>query len=178
MTTNDSGPDGHEMDDCEMNDSGLDRRLDALTRFAEPGPANWTAIEARIRRRRHWPIVMPAGIAAAAVLSIVVLLVSLTGPTPAPSDGLADVMQAEARAMRVAASEMLVAPEFDDSPAALTTAWQENQRAISELEQGLLRNPTNRLLLEFLTEARMRQARLARLIGHEQTPTNERSMNL
>ena len=61
-------------------------------------------------------------------------------------------------------------------------AWQDNQQAIAQLEQALEQDPGNRMLLEFLTEARMRQARLVRSIdrndGHNQTLNNERSMNL
>jgi len=162
--------------DSAMEDSELDGRLNALTRVVDPAPANWDAIERRIRRRRR-PHAIWAGIAAAAVLGGVALVVSQIGPAPAPAGGIAETLHAEAQAMRASAPELPVVSEFD-SPAALMAAWQDNQQAIAQLEQALEHDPDNRTLLEFLTEARMRQARLVRSIGRNQTPTNERSMNL
>ena len=44
--------------------------------------------------------------------------------------------------------------------APLSEAWAENQTAIEELEAALERDPDNRLLLDFLAEARLRQVRL------------------
>jgi len=171
MTPNDSRPENSVMDDSE-----LDRRLDALTRIAEPPPDNWTAIERRIRKRR-WPKALSAGLAAAAVVAGIALVVLQIGPTPVSSGGLAETMKAEVQAMRVAAPETPAASDID-SPASFMAAWQDNQQAIAQLEQALEHDPDNRLLLEFLTEARMRQARLVRSIGLNQTPNNERSMNL
>ena len=84
---------------------------------------------------------------------------------------------AEVRAMRASAPEMPLTTNID-SPSALMAAWQDNQQAIVQLEQALEHDPDNRMLLEFLTEARMRQARLVKSIGRNQTPTNDRSMNL
>lgn len=164
MTNRDSRPD----------DGELDRRLDALTRVAEPPSGSWSVIERRIRKRR-WPGVLSAGFAAAAVLSGVALVVSQFGP--APAGGIAETMHAEVRAMRASAPEMPVSTDID-SPAALMAAWQDNQQAIAQLEQALEHDRDNRMLLEFLTEARMRQARLVKSISRHQTPTNERSMNL
>lgn len=162
--------------DSRIDDSELDRRLDALTRIAEPSVGNWNEIERRIGKRR-WPAMLWVGIAAAAVLSGVALVVSQIGPAPMSGDGLAEMMHAEVQAMRVAAPETHMS--FDaDSPAGIMAAWQDNQEAITQLEQALERDPDNRMLLEFLTEARMRQARLVRSIGRNQTPNNERSMNL
>lgn len=169
MTTND-----FRSGDSRIDDSDLDRRLDALTRIAEPPPGSWTAIERRIRKRR-WPVLLSTGIAAVAVLSGVVLVVSQFGPTPVPAGGIAETTRAEVQAMRVAAPEAPAVSDFD-SPKALMVAWQDNQQAIAQLEQALERDPENRLLLEFLTEARMRQARLVRSIGRNQTLNNERSM--
>lgn len=162
--------------DFRLDDGELDRRLDALTRVAEPPSGSWSAIERRIRRRR-WPGVLLAGFAAAAVLSGVALVVSQFGPAPAPTGGIAETMLAEVRAMRASAPEVPVTKDIE-SPAALMAAWQDNQQAIAQLEQALERDPDNRMLLEFLTEARMRQARLVKSIGQNQTPTDERSMNL
>ena len=175
MTSNETRTENPPMDDRE-----LDRRLDALTRVAEAPPGNWAQIERRIgKRRRSWAV--PAGLAAAAVLSGVLLVVSQSGPSPVLHGGIAETMQAEVQAMRVAAPEALAASDID-SPAAITAAWQENQQAIAQLERALEQDTDNRMLLEFLTEARMRQARLVRWIGRndgiKQTPNNERSMTL
>ena len=162
--------------DSRLDDSELDRRLDALTRVGEPPSGSWSAIERRIRRRR-WPGVLSAGFAAAAVLSGVALIVSQIGPAPTPTGGIAETTHAEVRAMRASAPEMPLTTNID-SPSALMAAWQDNQQAIVQLEQALEHDPDNRMLLEFLTEARMRQARLVKSIGRNQTPTNDRSMNL
>ena len=173
-------PDDSRTENSPMDDRQLDRRLDALTRTAEAPPGNWAAIERRIGKpRRSWAL--PAGFAAAAVLSGVALVFSQIGPAPPPAGGLAETMQTEMQAMRVAAPEAPAASSTD-SPATLMAAWQDNQQAIAQLEQALEQDPGNRMLLEFLTEARMRQARLVRSIdrndGHNQTLNNERSMNL
>lgn len=164
------------MDNSRIDDAELDRRLDGLARIAEPTPGNWTAIERRIRKRR-WTRALSAGLAAAAVLSGLALVVSQLGPAPVPPGGIAETMHAEVRAMR-ASAPAAPAVANTDSPAAVMAAWQDNQQAIAQLEQALEHDPDNRMLLEFLTEARMRQARLVRSIGRSQNPTNERSMNL
>jgi len=166
--------------DSRMDDAELDRRLGALTRTAEPVPANWAAIERRIGQRR-WRHLMPAGMAAAAVLTGVALVVSQIAPAPETAGTVARVMRAEVQAMRASAPETPAVSEVN-SPTALMAAWQENQAAIDQLEQALDRDPDNRLLLDFLTEARIRQAELARFLvrsdGREQPPNDERSINL
>lgn len=176
MTTNDSETGGSSMNEPRIDDSELDRRLDALVRVAEPPADSWSAIERRIQKRR-WSMAVPAGLAAAAVLCGVALVVSQLGPAPSHPGGIAEAMQAEVHAMRVAAPESPVVTDME-SPEALMAAWQDNEQAIDQLEQALERDPGNRLLLEFLTEARMRQARLVRSIGQNQTPNNQRSMTL
>lgn len=158
-----------------MDDFELDRRLDALSRSASVAPGNWAAIESRIHRRR-WPVARLSAIAAAAVLAGVALVVSQIAPEPVPSGGMAEAMQAEVQAMRASAPAPL-AVSAGDSPAALVAAWQENQQAIVQLEQAMEDDPGNRLLLEFLTEARMRQARLVRSASHHQT-LNDGSITL
>ncbi|MEX2498728.1 MAG: hypothetical protein WD397_07625 [Wenzhouxiangellaceae bacterium] len=155
-----------------MNDSELDRRLNALPREAEPAPGNWTEIDRRIRRRR-WPALA----AAVAALGGVVLIFLQPGFEPSSGSRLESLLSAEVVAMQAAAPEPL-AVAAPDSAEALMAAWQENQNAIAQLELALQRNPGNQLLLKFLAEARMRQARLTRSIGNETSPNNERSMNL
>lgn len=155
-----------------MNDSELDRRLDALPRSAEPAPETWAAIDRRIGRLR-WPALA----AAAAALGGLALIFSQAGFEPSSGSRLESLVRAEVAAMQAAAPKPL-AVAAPDSAKALMAAWQENQDAIAQLEQGLRRDPGNRLLLEFLAEARMRQARLTRSIGNGTSPNNERSMNL
>lgn len=142
-----------------LNDRELDRRLAALTREAEPGSDHWPAIERRIGARRRWGLPVAASAAAALVLAVAALRV--LGPESEPS-GAADlqaVVSAEARAMQASAPEQNAAIRAR-SPEALMRAWSDNQRAIEEIESALARDPGNPLLLEFLAEARLRQARL------------------
>jgi len=153
-----------------IDDLELDRRLRALARETDPPPAPWRAVRRRIRSRT-WPAA-----AAAAVVAGVALAASQLAFEPASSSRLESLVRSEAAAMRSVVPDRLpvAAP---DSGAALMAAWQENRAAIGQLERALERDPGNRLLLEFLTEARMRQARLARL-GKSTLPDNERSMKL
>lgn len=179
MTTNDSRTGNSSMSAARMDDDELDRRLSALMRTAEPPAENWTVIERRIRKRR-WPTALSTALAAAAVLSGVALVVSQivsVEATRTTGGGMAETVQAEVHAMRASAPVTPAGSDID-SPAAVMAAWQDNQQAIAQLEAALERDPDNRLLLEFLTEARMRQARLVRSIGHSQTPNDERSINL
>lgn len=140
------------MDDCE-----LDRRLAALTRDAEPGPANWTAIERRIRRRRL-PAFAAAGVAA---IGFGIMLVARVGTDGFDEGAARSVVQAEVRAMEASAPERAALLQLD-SPEGLMEAWQDNRQAIDELNRALERDPDNQLLLEFLAQARLRQARLVR----------------
>lgn len=179
MTSDDS-----RMEESPMDDFELDRRLDALTRVAEVPPENWRRIERRIRRRR-WTAIMPAAIAAAAFLSGIAVVVTQVSNTPAKSSLMARVTQAEVQAMRAGSPRMPQLSEIRadldaglDPTDSLIAAWAQNQAAIAELEQAIERDPQNGLLLEFLTEARMRQARLARRITQEQISPNQRSIAL
>jgi hypothetical protein len=61
--------------------------------------------------------------------------------------------------MRSAAAESFAVSRAEAS-GPLEEAWQDNQVAIEQLEQALQGDPDNPLLLEFLSEARLRQARL------------------
>lgn len=163
-------------------DRELDARLDALTRETEPDDRTWRRIERRIRQRRVVPLAATAavagiGLGAAIVVAIVSTIVATNvGPpsfdgTNVPRDRL--LVQAEVRAMAASAPDE-TALRHIDSPEELMQAWQDNRDAIRELERALERDPDNRLLLEFLSEARLRQARLVQ----QGMTTTERSMKI
>jgi len=154
----------------KIDDTELDRRLAALTREATPEEVVWSRIERRIRPR--WRL--PAGLAAAAVaVGIAAAIVTRHGPAGPVDDRMQIVVQSEVRAMAASAPEDTVLRRMN-SPDALLQAWHENREAIEELERALERDTDNRLLLEFLTEARLRQARLVQ----QGMTTMERSMTL
>lgn len=148
-------------------DAELDRRLAALTRSAEPASTSWSVIQARIERstesdqrarsRPFWPVAM----AAAAVLAAVAAVVWQVPRSPTLSEPAFDagrvLVQREAEAMRRTAPTVTGGLEVAPT---LAGAWAENQTAIEELEAALDRDPDNRLLLEFLAEARLRQVQL------------------
>lgn len=157
--TKDSETKDSKADDCQMDDCELDRRLAALTRDAEPAPANWTAIERRIRRRR-----LPALAAAAAGVAAIgfgIMLVARVDTNGFDEGAARSVVQAEVRAMEASAPEHAALRQLD-TPEGLMEAWQDNRQAIDELNRALERDPDNQLLLEFLAQARLRQARLVR----------------
>lgn len=141
------------------DDAGLDRRLAALTREARPRPEVWAGIEARIGRPRRRVWRRAAAVAAVGLVAVLVLQVMPgdkrdSGPT---ADAARRLVHAEAEAMR------RVAPTATGGLAEsvpLVEAWTDNQAAIEQLEAALIRDPDNYLLLEFLAEARLRQARL------------------
>lgn len=137
-----------------INDRELDRRLAALTREADPAPENWISIERRIRARR-WP----AALAAAVLLGVAALVVMQAGPDLGPSTGADAFVRDQVNEMRAAAPDARAVAMLDPAGSVMD-AWRENQAAIGQLEKALQRDPGNRLLLEFLAEARMRQARL------------------
>lgn len=142
-----------------LDDRELDRRLAALTRESAPGADHWPTIERRIQAPRRWGLPVAASAAAALVLAVAALRVVGPGPEPNEATDLQAVVSAEARAMQASA------PDETDvlrarSPEALMRAWSDNQSAIEEIEAALARDPGNPLLLEFLAEARLRQARL------------------
>ncbi|NKI35846.1 hypothetical protein HFP89_11795 [Wenzhouxiangella sp. XN79A] len=137
-------------------DAALDARIAALTRSAEPRQRVWTGIAERIRpvRRAGWPW------AAAAAVVLALAIVALQPDRERSSTGserALQLVQAEVEAMRRAAP-VVTADWLDERP--WTEAWADNQVAIDELEAALGRDPDNRLLLDFLAEARLRQARL------------------
>lgn len=137
-------------------DVALDLRIEALTRSAEPGDRVWTGIAARIEpaRRAGWP-----WMAAAAV--VLALAIAAVQPglqrSPTLSDLALQLVQAEVEAMRRAAPAFTTGWTDELSWA---EAWAGNQAAIDELEAALARDPDNRLLLDFLADGRLRQARL------------------
>lgn len=156
-----------------LSDPELDRRLAALPTESVPDPALWAGIEARLaprRRTRLWAVAASAGGLALALAALMPML---------QREPLADpgqiAIRAETRALQ--ALEPAVQPT-GISNAGLEGAWQDNQAAIAELEQALERTPGNRMLLDFLAQARLRQARLLGQAAAEDiipTPT-ERSI--
>lgn len=140
-----------------INDAELDRRLAGLPRAVDVPAAVWTRIERRIApRRRPWI----GSVAASVVLIAVAGLLVLSGPDKAgPADPEAVVIAAEVDAMRRSAPDpsALMAANLDQ---AWHSAWIENLAAIDELEKALERNPDNRLLMDFLARARLRQSEL------------------
>ena len=138
-----------------IDDRELDRRLAALTREIDVDESLWPAIERRLRPARRWPAAAVALITAVAIAGVFIAMPTIDRGAP-EGPGVA---QREAEAMRALAPEASAVSQIDASPA-LQQAWQENQTAIEQLEQALEADPDNRMLLEFLSEARLRQAQL------------------
>lgn len=151
-----------------IDDRELDRRLDALTSEVEADESLWPGIERRLLPARRWPAV--AAVVAALGLGFMFVALSLYDNAAVEH---ANVAQTEAAAMRSAAPGPLAVSSIDATPS-LLEAWHENQSAIEQLEHALDRDPGNRLLLDFLTQARLRQARLIR----QGLSTSERSITL
>jgi len=137
-----------------IDDHELDRRLAALRRQTPADESLWPGIERRLRRTRRWPAV--AAVIAAIGLGALFVAFSAFDHDTLQQPGFA---QREAEAMRAVAPDPVAVSQIDASPP-LMAAWRDNQAAIEELERALARDPDNRLLLEFLSEARLRQARL------------------
>ncbi|MBY6203870.1 hypothetical protein [Halomonas denitrificans] len=149
---------GTGSSDRGIEDSELDARLSTLTREAPPPASAWAGIAERIRPRRRGRHVRWGLLAAAAVLLVAVVVVRPPpDERPAGIDGGRILVAAETEAMRRVAPTV-TGGLIDTQP--LAASWAENQVAIDELEAALDRDPDNRLLLEFLAEARMRQVRL------------------
>lgn len=146
-----------------MKDMDLDRRLDALPRAADTPEALWPAIERRIthRSRQRWL----TGIAAAVVMTVLAALIANNFRDFRPPDLTttvslaATVIAAEISAMDRSApdAEQAALADFDQG---WKEAWDLNQAAINELEQALKESPENRLLLDFLARARLRESEL------------------
>ncbi len=147
-------------------DAALDLRIAALARSAEPGDRVWTGIAARIEPARRAGG-RRAATAAVALAFLIVIGFGIVLVQPGPqrsvtmSDPAVQLVRAEAEAMRRTAPAV-TAGWVDELPwaEAWADAWAGNQAAIDELEAALARDPDNRLLLEFLAEGRLRQARL------------------
>lgn len=154
-----------------MDDEQLDRRLAELPREAEPDDAVWAGIERRIRPARRWPAGVAAGLALAAGLAVIVQIAT-RAPEPTAMASAARA-EAEMRAMRAGAPARLALDRIGSSEA-LMAAWAENRAAIEQLERALQRDPDNALLLEFLREARMREAGIVQ----QGMTTRNRSTNL
>jgi len=174
MTTNDFDSGSRELPDREPDDAELDRRLAALTRSIEPEAGNWRRIEQRIGHRSNpfrWPLALAAGL----LLGAFGLVLFQAAVERRPGNAMPEQWSlAEADAMRSSAPQARAVATLDASDA-LASAWRENRDAIGELERALERDPGNRLLLEFLAEARLRQVELIR---HSMNPNQNRSIDL
>jgi hypothetical protein len=148
-----------------IDDRELDRRLNALPRETQADEALWPGIERRLRPSRRWPAAAAVVAAVGFGALFIALWVDEHGSPDAPGFALR-----EAETMRAEAPDAIPVSQINASPS-LRTAWQDNQSAIDELETALERDPDNRLLLEFLGDARLRQARLIQrgLFSHERS---------
>jgi hypothetical protein len=153
-----------------IDDTELDARLSALPRETPTDARIWHRIERRIRRRRRAPLAAAAAVAAVG-LGVAIVWQFPFGGGNVPRDQL--LVQAEVQAMAASAPDE-AALRRAGSPEELMQAWQDNRAAIAELERALARDPGNTLLLEFLSEARLRQARLVQ----QGMTTTARSMKL
>jgi len=151
------------------DDQELARRLDALTRHAQPDEAVWQQIASRIDRSRHRPL--PAAAAALAVFAVVAGIVLVDRPERSSSP-MQTLVTREAAALRASAPTRSLPAGFQP-PAAVDEAWIDNQTAIAELEAALERDPDNRMLLDFLAQARLREAELLRALVF---PPEQRSL--
>lgn len=151
------------------DDHDLDRRLDALARHAQPDVAVWQQIASRIDRPRHRPLLAAA--AALAVFAVVAGIVLVDRPER-PSTPMQTLVTQEAAALRASAPSRSLSAGFLP-PAAIDHAWNENRTAIAELEAALQRDPDNRMLLDFLAQARLREAELLRALVF---PPEQRSL--
>lgn len=141
--------------DNEIRDRELDDRLAALAREFDPDDAVWRQIDSRIRPRRR----VALAAVATAVLAIGALVAGRLAMEPGGPSNMQRLVSAEVTAMQASAPEELSLDRLG-SPEELMRAWTENRDAIAELESALARDPDNRLLLEFLAEARLRQSQL------------------
>jgi hypothetical protein len=155
-----------------MDDEELDRRLAELPREAQPDDAVWAGIERRMQPARRWPAGLAAGLALAAAGLAAIVQIATRAPEPTAMASAARA-EAEMRAMRAGAPARLALDRIGSSEA-LMAAWAENRAAIEQLERALQRAPDNALLLEFLREARMREAGIVQ----QGMTTRNRSTNL
>ncbi|MGY6630900.1 MAG: hypothetical protein ACXIUL_07830 [Wenzhouxiangella sp.] len=141
-----------------LSDQELDRRLQALDRSCEPPERVWRQLQHELdtrpsRRRSNLPwMAMAAAVSGLAVSSALWLL-----PVGSPPDS-AQVELQSPQTMPTVVEEAVVG--LQRSRQAVAAASAENEAAIRKLEAALEREPGNLLLMEFLAEARFRQAEL------------------
>lgn len=161
-----------------ITDKELDRRLAALPRETDTPEALWPIIEQRIahRHRRTWL----GGIAAAVLLGVLAALIAnhfrdfqqfdLQGTASLAATVIAAEVEAMGRAAPDPGNDL-----FEGGAGSLESAWNVNQNAIDELERALKNNPGNRLLLDLLARARLRQSELVNQATAAKLVDNQRS---
>lgn len=149
-----------------LSDQELDRRLQALDRACEPPESVWQQLEPQLnaplarRLTRPW-LALAAAVAGLTLFST--LLLTLFSPeatlVDSPAPGIVPQVVEPATGMQ-------------RSRQAVAAAAAENEAAIRKLEAALARQPGNLLLMEFLTEARFRQADLMGMAARLDRDTN------
>ncbi len=139
-----------------LSDQELDRRLNALDRSCAPPESVWQKLQPQLetpparRSSRTW-LALVAAVSGLAVISVLLL----SSPQTTPDATLVDLPAPETAPAVVEPSSGL-----QRSRQTLAAAAEENEAAIGKLEAALVQEPDNLLLMEFLAEARLRQADL------------------
>lgn len=156
------------LSDCE-----LDRRLDALDRSCAPPELVWQEIERQLdiprgQPRRRWMALAAAFSALAIAAALVLQPVRPPGESGLIESGL--VESANQPTALQASSRGAGAPSLQRSRLAVARARAENAAAIRMLEAALERETGNHLLMEFLAEARFREADLSATAARLEAP--------
>ena len=151
-----------------LSDQELDHRLNALDRSCESPEQVWQKLKPQLdappahRLRRPW-LALAAAVAGMTLVSALLLL-----PTRLPWDStLVDLPAPDT------VSEIIEpATGLQRSRQSLAAAAAENESAIRKLKAVLEQEPDNLLLMEFLAEARFRQAELMSMAARLDIDTN------
>lgn len=140
-----------------LPDHELDRRLSALERSCAPPERVWQQLQDQLETRpSRWRSNLPWMAMAAAVSGLAVISALWLWPVGSPPDSA----QVELQAPQTTPIVVEPAIGLQRSRQAVAAASAENEAAIRKLEAALEREPGNVLLMEFLAEARFRQAEL------------------